>query len=344
MKVDIIGGGIAGLSTAISIKKNNPKIKVIVHEKHKKIGYNSEGRRCGEGHSVEKEWKKWKPLGKSIFNNIYKVETIIGDKTYILNRKKGASCILNRQEFIAQLGREAEKLGANINANHRIYSIKELDADYIIDASGCPSSVKRELNIKHRVVGKTYQHTLENSNYFISDTVKIFISENTGYFWIFPRNPDKKEINLGVGLINKHSSVNLKEKLEEFKEKNSITGKINYVTGGLIPVGLQKPFKYKNIFFVGDAGVGTFPYTGEGIYRALLSGDIAAKCICKNRPNSYPHEININFIKWDIIGRTILKFNSHLQQIDPKAAIFFNKKYLDLLHLFKNKNLSDNTV
>jgi protoporphyrinogen oxidase len=35
-KVDIVGGGIAGLSTAISIKENNKSIDVTVHEKYKK--------------------------------------------------------------------------------------------------------------------------------------------------------------------------------------------------------------------------------------------------------------------------------------------------------------------
>ena len=35
MKIDIIGGGLAGLGSAISIKSRNPEIEVIVHEKYK---------------------------------------------------------------------------------------------------------------------------------------------------------------------------------------------------------------------------------------------------------------------------------------------------------------------
>ena len=52
IKVDIIGGGIAGLSSAISLKENDKTIKVVIHEKNNKIGYNYEGRRCGEAHSI----------------------------------------------------------------------------------------------------------------------------------------------------------------------------------------------------------------------------------------------------------------------------------------------------
>lgn len=331
-KVDIIGGSLSGLSTAISLKKYDKNIEVNVYEKHKKIGYNSEGRRCGEAHSIEHEWKKWKPTRKSIFNDIYKVETIVGEKTYLLIRKPGTSCILNRQDFIAQLGINAEKLGVKIKTICKIKSVKELDTDYIIDASGCPSSVKKELKIKHKMVGWTYQQTLENSNFFIKDTVKLFITEKTGYFWVFPRNSDKKEINLGLGVINKYSSVNLKQKLEEFKEKHGIKGKVNYVTGGLIPIGLQRPLRYKNILFVGDSGVGTFPYTGEGIYRALISGDIAARCIAEKRVNSYSHEIYKNFIKWDVIGKTFIIINPYLEQVNPKIVTFLNKKYLDFFY------------
>jgi flavin-dependent dehydrogenase len=55
IKVDIVGGSIAGLSSALSIKENNESIDVVVHEKNKKIGYNHEGRKCGEAHSIEKE-------------------------------------------------------------------------------------------------------------------------------------------------------------------------------------------------------------------------------------------------------------------------------------------------
>ena len=39
-KIDIVGGGLAGLSSAISIKKFKGNFDVTVYEKHKEIGYN----------------------------------------------------------------------------------------------------------------------------------------------------------------------------------------------------------------------------------------------------------------------------------------------------------------
>ena len=96
-------------STAISLKEHDPSIEVVVHEKYKKIGYNHEGRRCGEAHSVEREWTKWKPVGRSIFSQIRKGEIIAGKKRHVVKRPPGVAFILHRQEFICQLARDAEK-------------------------------------------------------------------------------------------------------------------------------------------------------------------------------------------------------------------------------------------
>ena len=329
MQIDVIGGSLSGLSTAISIKEKNPSIHVIVHEKYKTIGYNHEGRRCGEAHSVEREWAKWKPLRKSIFNDIDTIETIIGKKHHVTHRAPGMSCMLNRQEFICQLARSAKKFGVVIQTNDKVKTIHDLDGDYIIDASGCPSSVKRELDIPMGITGVTYQQTLEDSNAFVSDTVKIVFYGDFGYFWVFPRDPLKQEVNLGIGVMGNFDG-NLRELLESFKEEQKITGHVNYVTGGLIPLGLQKPFMYENVLFVGDAGVGAFPLTGQGIYRALVSGDIAGTCIANGCPQKYPYRIAQNFVKWDVMGKAVIYLDEVLKHVGPNAVFLSYNAFIGL--------------
>jgi len=301
-KVDIIGGSLGGLSTAISIKEQNKSIDVIVHEKHKKIGYNHEGRRCGEAYSIEKEWNRWTPRKKSYYDEIRRGIIYIGEKKQEYTIKSGIAYILNRQEFISQLGKQAIELGD------------------IIDASGCPSTIKRELNLNKGLKGVTYQQTIENSNYFISDTIKIYYIGVFGYYWIFPRDPKKKEVNVGIGVV-KDFGYNLKNLLEEFKRKQNITGEVNYVTGGLVPVGLQRPFKYKNILFVGDTSAGSFPSSGQGIYRALLSGEVAGKCIAHNQVHRYPYILNKMFIKWDVMYKLFRPINRICININPNLAL-----------------------
>jgi flavin-dependent dehydrogenase len=140
---------------------------------------------------------------------------------------------------------------------------------------------------------------------------------------------------VGIGTYGKFN-YNLKEILEEFKQKNNIKGKVNYVTGGLIPLGLQRPLIYKNILFVGDAGVGTMPLSGQGIYRALLSGDIAGKCIAKGAIEKYPYKIAQAFIKWDIIGKIFMHTNYRFRKINPDlvlASIRSLTKFVEITHI-----------
>jgi len=180
--------------------------------------------------------------------------------------------------------------------------------------------VKRELNLKSGYIGKTYQETLENANCFNCDTIRIIFSWQGGYFWVFPRNPEKKEVNVGVGLFGDFD-YDLREMLRVFKEEQSITGTVNYVIGGLIPLGLQRPFIYRNILFVGDAGVGAFPFSGQGIYRALMSGEIAGRCIARNNIKKYPSIIRKEFLQWDVMGFLFIKMNLVFRKINPALFI-----------------------
>ena len=335
MKVDIIGGGLAGLSTAISMKKMNSNIQVIIHEKYKEIGYNPEGRRCGEGHTIEASWKEWKPDKISIFNNVTTVLTHLGNKTYTAMNEQSIGVVLNRQEFIHQLGEQARLLEIEIQTNDRIKSVNDLDGDYLIDASGCPSTVKKELEIDKGLRGISYQQTIQDSNCFKSDTLHVYFSEDiVGYYWIFPRNPKINEVNIGVGTLQEYKNIRLKDTLESFKTSKHITGVVNHVAGGLVPAGLQPPVKYGNILFVGDAGVGTHPILGKGIYRALLSGKIAGQCIAEEQPNKYPKIIRNEFIKWDIIGKCYIHFSKLMKSINKTALFMFYRAYLDFWYYF----------
>jgi flavin-dependent dehydrogenase len=322
IKIDIVGGGLSGLSTAITIREQNPHINVVVHEKNKEIGYNREGRRCGEGYCLYPEIIRWQPLEKSIFTVIKKQDFTVGEKTYHMPAPSVVSSviILNKQEFIAQLGRQAATLGVEIRTDDSITSIESMNGDYLVDASGCPSVIRRQLGIPTKHYGICYQETLQDANVFSSDTMRFFFLESLGYYWMFPRNPQKKEINLGVGVPNTHPG-HLKEMLEQFKEKHNIKGTVNYVTGGLVPAGMQRPLMHKNILFVGDAGTGAFPITGEGNPSALISGEIAGRCLATNTAARYPHDVRCAKLQWDLVGKTFTITAFILRKVGVKAYL-----------------------
>ena len=330
MQIDIIGGSLSGLATAISVKETNPDLEVIVHEKYPKIGFNHEGRRCGEAHSVEDLWGRFIPKGDSICNVITKGEIYCGKKKYEYGRVPNTAFMLNRPEFIAQLGREAEEIGVEIRTHDKVESVFDLDADFIVDASGCPSCVKRELGIDLGIVGMTYQQTLVDSNCFEENVIKLYFMGEFGYYWVFPRRPELKEVNVGMGFYGQYRNYCMKEMLNDFMRDHDIEGKVDYVTGGLIPSGLQRPLMKNNILFVGDSGVGSFPLTGQGIYRALLSGEVAGKLLAKNQAKRYPAKMYELFLKWHLIGIAFNRFNDVLRHVSPNLVFKTTDFFLGL--------------
>lgn len=320
MQVDIIGGGLSGLATALSLKKHDKDIDVIVHEKHKQIGFNIDARRCGEAHHVEQQWKHWTPEKDSICSEIRTGITVIGKKTITVTIQPSSAWILDRPMFLNQMAKRARQLKIEIKTSEKIKDISQLQGDFIVDASGMPSIIKRQMGIQSIFVGNSYQQTLSKCNAFEEGVVKIVFDKRIGYFWVFPRRIQRKEVNVGIGFYRMNKD-NLRLILEEFKQDHNITGSIDHVTGGLIPFGLQHPLRYKNILFVGDAGVGTFPFNGQGIYRALLSGDIAGRCIALGKPSLYTVQIYHDFLKWDLIGKGFLLYNRSLYNLNRSLVL-----------------------
>lgn len=332
MHVDIVGGGLAGLSTAISLKKQDSSISTTIYERHNQIGFNHDGRKCGEAFFSEIN-NPWIPTGESLFNKIYQTKTIIGKKTYTQQfpKDRTPAFMLNKPAFINQLGKQALENDVTIKTNTRISNINELTGDVIVDASGCPSILKNSLRIDKGLKGLTYQETVRNCNVFNAHTIKIYYFGKVGYYWIFPRDPTKKEVNVGVGLLGT-SYHNLPGLLHSFKQQKKITGSVSYYAGGVIPLGLQRPLQTKNILFVGDAGVGTFPYLGEGIRRSLINGEIAADCIVKNKIGQYSQKMMQRFFLWDFIGKLGIKTSNVVSRISENAMFFILHRYFDVVN------------
>jgi flavin-dependent dehydrogenase len=61
--------------------------------------------------------------------------------------------------------------------------------------------------------------------------------------------------------------------------------------------------------------------TGQGIYRALISGDIAGKCIAQNRAKKYPYKMYQKFIKWDLVGKNFVRMSHIFRRIGARAVL-----------------------
>lgn len=108
-----------------------------------------------------------------------------------------------------------------------------------------------------------------------------------GYGWVFPK---KQHVNVGIGMIipKKFSDEPKKNLLNVYKDYFNTLKKHNVLPenleigrcrGGAIPFSpLEKTYSDR-VLLVGDAAGLINPLTGEGIYYAMSSGEIAAKII-----------------------------------------------------------------
>jgi flavin-dependent dehydrogenase len=108
-----------------------------------------------------------------------------------------------------------------------------------------------------------------------------------GYGWVFPK---KDHVNIGVGWIAPRKDQltykkNLKELYKTYitilKKSNIIpaTLKMGKLKGGALPVVLLEKTYSDRIILCGDACGFINPISGEGIYYAMSSGEIASRVI-----------------------------------------------------------------
>ncbi len=279
-RIAIVGGGVAGLASAYWLSKHGFKVKL--YERHREIGFNPDGFRCGEAHFVRAE-EGITPPKNAISKAVKGILLRTCNKKYIVLPKKelnGTMVVLHKPKFLRFLAEIAEREGAEIITGRKIRRKQDLgDADFILDASGCPPLFK-PLNRKR--LGITYQETIENCNIYPKDFLEQhWLQHEMGYLWIFPKDDRTRTVNLGVGwLLNTKKrgrnapKMTPKKFLERWKREKGVEGEIVRSTAGLVPLGYQRPLIAENIVFVGDAGIGADELTGGGILRALHNAKV----------------------------------------------------------------------
>jgi flavin-dependent dehydrogenase len=119
--------------------------------------------------------------------------------------------------------------------------------------------------------------------------VHLFIKAQgiAGYAWIFPK---KHCVNIGIGEFESarpksKPNVSIKETYEQFidvlKEKKLLPENfiIENLKGATLPIFPLKNTYRDRLVLCGDAAGFVNPITGEGIYYAMVSGQIASKVI-----------------------------------------------------------------
>jgi flavin-dependent dehydrogenase len=153
-----------------------------------------------------------------------------------------------------------------------------LDADFCIVATGARNPLRQ--------VGTelTQSDAMSALGYYVpGDREQIdiqFLPELEGYIWVFPRCG-----HLSVGICGKgEPALALRKRLEAYMSEKSISWKGASFYSHVLP-SLETPSWKRNRvagdgwMAVGDAAGLVDPITGEGLYYAIRSADLAAKAL-----------------------------------------------------------------
>ncbi len=306
----IIGGGPAGVATALALKNSDLSIILVDKDEFPR------SKVCGDALSTDvlnQIEKLSSSLRKKLDNYIDKRE-IEGINLSAPNNnslkirvkdKKINGYVIKRYDFDNLLMDEVKnQRNVEVLENTKIVSIKQADnhilasgenisikAKIIVRADGAISLVNNGLrNIKPKT--KNYQIAAQsyykNINFKDEKFIELFLFPEIlpGYFWIFPMNDNLA--NVGVTIM----AQTVKKK--QIKPKNQLNFIINkYLKDRFKDAELFGDIKVKKLplastkfscsaerlLFVGDAASLIDPLLGEGIANAIRSGRIAAKHI-----------------------------------------------------------------
>lgn len=202
--------------------------------------------------------------------------------------------IYSRLDLNRMLLRRAEAAGAEIEKTRVLgldrtsggWQIRtqsgRLDADYCVIATGARNPL--------REVGTQFdaKNTMYALGYFVpSDQAHIdiqFLPNLEGYIWVFPRAG-----HLSIGIGGKGESAQcLRMRLERYMDEKGISRQGAKFFAHMLPSLESHSWRNNRLagdgwVAVGDAGGLVDPITGEGLYYAVRSGDLASQVVLSER-------------------------------------------------------------
>jgi len=215
---------------------------------------------------------------------------------------------------------------------------------YLVGADGANSVVARDLNYARRHCGYTLEcvipDTFEVIRKHAASPTFFYEYLPSGYGWIFPK---RGGASVGIGVLTKHTRA-IRHHFQQFLTDIGLPA--DYATrckGFPLPaytLRTRNRHGRDNILLVGDAACLVDPITGEGIYHAMKSGELAAQAIIGamplNRSASIPYGQSLKKIKQDLLVAYLLAFP--LNKF-PSLSILTLRENREIVHILKDITL-----
>jgi len=220
-------------------------------------------------------------------------QRVEGFTTYIhqeqVAQTRAPGYILNRDIFDRYLAERAVQAGAKLLTKTQAIEVTDqglvindqgklsmVQASVIIGAEGPKSVVALTMGCPPQILAYAKQITVKLRNRLKWAQIYFSPSIPGGYAWLFPKND---LANVGVSL-DLRLGGSVATALEEFQQylinEGVIREEVLRTTGGAIPIGGPRiRTQQNNLMLVGDAAGHTHPISGEGIFQAIVAGNIA---------------------------------------------------------------------
>ena len=282
--VIIVGAGPAGLRCAEVLAPSG--LSILVLEKQAEIGQKI----CAGG--VTRKIFRVYDLPDSMFEKKINKATIHSEgQTFTIDEEKPIAFTLDRKALGQWQANRLKTTQVEIHTNSQVTGIKNKTIEvnqsesysfrYLVGADGASSLVRRFLKIpvKKRII--TFQYLIPTKG---ENNMEIFMDSgyfHSGYAWTFPHN---KYIAVGCGADpRKISPDQLKNNFHQWLTQKGFD--ISNAEYQSFPLSYDyHGIQFGNVFLIGEAAGLTSGLTGEGIYPALMSGQIAAQSIIYDIP------------------------------------------------------------
>lgn len=306
--VNIIGFGIAGALTSISLLKKGFEVNVFEeHGRDNPVFCSGVISRYGTEY-IKKHF--FNPM-EALESKIYGANIYIGNTILKIRNDNSVAFAFNRNLFDELARKKAEKMGTNVVYNKRLEERDIIKLKKPIIGADGPFSITAKTfkfpKIKKYIYG-FYSYVKEKPK----DYVEVYLNNSfPGFFgWKIPK---KNKVEVGFG-VNNIKYIN--KAIRFFNKKEWM--------GSVIPIRLRKSIEKDNVYLIGDAAGLVKSATGGGIVFTSYAANILGDAL--KRKKSY--EKLLKDLKKELFIHTII-------QKGFEILSFLNYPFADFLKTLK---------